>query len=138
MLIRLLQCKLSSLVLFSLSCIVIFRGPWELFYAFLPSADFFSKSTFSKNSFTNTIRVLNSLDLDQAWHFQTVWHSDIIPERIVFWKKSVVNNKSMNNYPACRVYIDLSCWFKTVLSGFELILKRGCRYLKMLCTQYAY
>ena len=31
----------------------------------LSSADFFSKSTFSKNSFRNTIRVSNSLDLDQ-------------------------------------------------------------------------
>ena len=29
----------------------------------------FSKSTFSKNSFRNTIRVSNSLDLDQAKHF---------------------------------------------------------------------
>ena len=30
---------------------------------------FFSKSTFSKNSFTNTIRVSNSLDPDLARHF---------------------------------------------------------------------
>ena len=30
---------------------------------------FFSKSTFSKNYFRNTIRVSNSLDLDQAWYF---------------------------------------------------------------------
>ena len=30
---------------------------------------FFSKSTFSKNSFRNTIRVPNSLDQDQARHF---------------------------------------------------------------------
>ena len=29
----------------------------------------FSKSTFLKNSFRNTIRVLNSLDPDQARHF---------------------------------------------------------------------
>ena len=29
---------------------------------FLLSADFFSQSTFSKNSFWNTIRVANSLD----------------------------------------------------------------------------
>ena len=28
----------------------------------------FSKSTFSKNTFRNTIRVSNSLDPDQAWH----------------------------------------------------------------------
>ena len=40
-----------------------------IFQAFLPSADFFSKSTFSKNSFRNTIRVSNSLDPDQAQHF---------------------------------------------------------------------
>ena len=36
----------------------------------LSSADFlFSKSTFSKNSSMNTIRVSNSLDPDQARHF---------------------------------------------------------------------
>ena len=36
---------------------------------FLLSADFFSKSSFSKNSFRNTIRVLNSIDPDQVRHF---------------------------------------------------------------------
>ena len=36
---------------------------------FLSSADFFSKSSFSKNSFRNTIRVSNNLNPDQAWHF---------------------------------------------------------------------
>ena len=35
----------------------------------LLSADFFSKSTFCKNSFRNTIRVSNFLDPDQARHF---------------------------------------------------------------------
>ena len=35
---------------------------------FLPSADFFSKSTSSKNSFKNTITLSNSLDPDQARH----------------------------------------------------------------------
>ena len=35
----------------------------------LSSADSFSKSTFSKNYFRNTIRVSNSLDPDQARHF---------------------------------------------------------------------
>ena len=39
------------------------------FHAFLSSADFFSKSTFSKNYFKNNIRVSNSLDPDQAQHF---------------------------------------------------------------------
>ena len=38
-------------------------------HAFLSSADFFSKSTFLKNSFRNTISVLNSLDQDQAQRF---------------------------------------------------------------------
>ena len=42
---------------------------WVIFHAFLSSADFFSKSTFSKNSFRNTIRVSNSLDQDQVRHF---------------------------------------------------------------------
>ena len=36
------------------------------FSCFLPSADFFFKSTFLKNSFRNTIRVSNSLDPDQV------------------------------------------------------------------------
>ena len=42
---------------------------WVIFHAFLLSADFVSKSTFSKNSFRYTIRVSNSLDPDQAKHF---------------------------------------------------------------------
>ena len=37
-----------------------------ILHAFLSSADFLSKSTFSKTSFRNTIRVSNSLDPDQA------------------------------------------------------------------------
>ena len=36
---------------------------------FLSSADFFSKLTFSKNSFRNTFRVSYSLDPDQASRF---------------------------------------------------------------------
>ena len=39
------------------------------FPLFLSSADFFSKTTFSKISFRNTIRVSHSLDPDQAQHF---------------------------------------------------------------------
>ena len=35
----------------------------------LSSVDFFSKSTFSKKSFRNTIKVSNSLDPDQARSF---------------------------------------------------------------------
>ena len=37
-------------------------------YTFMSSGDFFSKLTFLKNS-RNSIRVLNSLDPDQAQHF---------------------------------------------------------------------
>ena len=37
-----------------------------MFHAFLSTTEFFQKSTFSKNSFWNTIRVSNSLDSDQA------------------------------------------------------------------------
>ena len=40
-----------------------------ILHVFLSSADFFSKSTFSKNCSRNTIRVSNSLDPDQAGHF---------------------------------------------------------------------
>ena len=39
------------------------------FSCFLLSKDFFSKLTFSKNSFRDTIRVSNSLDPDQARYF---------------------------------------------------------------------
>ena len=39
------------------------------FHAFLSSAVFFSKLTFSKNSFGNTIRVSNILEPDQARRF---------------------------------------------------------------------
>ena len=56
----------------SLSVVVAYRinssSPWEILQAFLSSADF-SKSTFSKNSFRNTIRVSNNLGPDQARHF---------------------------------------------------------------------
>ena len=42
---------------------------WVILHAFLSSADFFSKSTFSKNSFRNTIKVSNRMDPDQAQCF---------------------------------------------------------------------
>ena len=45
-----------------------FFAPWEIFHALLSSTDFFSKSTFSKKYFRNTIRVSNSLEPDQAPH----------------------------------------------------------------------
>ena len=48
-------------------------APWTAHSSFyclcLSSAVFFSKSTVSKISFKNTIRVSNSLGLDQAQHF---------------------------------------------------------------------
>ena len=135
-----MQIVFSCSILSKLSCNIQSKFtlcPWEIFYAFLSSADFFQNHFFSKNSFMNTIGVSNSLDLDQAWHFvrpglgpnclqrlsaddtsrqrvitlqkwmpvssvdylskhfgprtlgliwiQTVWHSDRVPERIVFW-----------------------------------------------------
>ena len=40
--------------------------PKVIFPVFLSSADFFSKSTFSKNSFRNAFGVSNTLDPDQA------------------------------------------------------------------------
>ena len=39
-----------------------------VFFSLLSSADFFSKFTFLKSYFRNTIRVSNKLDPDQAWH----------------------------------------------------------------------
>ena len=44
-------------------------APWEIFNAFLSSADCFWKSTFLKNYFWNSIWVSNRLDPDQARHF---------------------------------------------------------------------
>ena len=46
---------------------------WEIliFFSILSSADFFSKFTFSNNSFRDTIKVSSSLDPDQATH--SVW-----------------------------------------------------------------
>ena len=38
------------------------------FHDYLSSADFFSKFTYLKNSFRNTIKVSNGLDPDQAQH----------------------------------------------------------------------
>ena len=38
----------------------------KFFHAFLSSADFFSKSTLSKNYLRNTIRVSNSLNTNQV------------------------------------------------------------------------
>ena len=40
-----------------------------ILHALLSSAEFFSKSTFSNNSFRNTIRMSNLLDPDQARHY---------------------------------------------------------------------
>ena len=49
---------------------LIFAAYWEIFHAFLLSADFFQISFFFlKKSFRNTIRVSNSWDPDQARHF---------------------------------------------------------------------
>ena len=43
--------------------------PLGNFSCFFVVCWFFSKSTFSKNSFRNTYRVSNRLDPDQAWHY---------------------------------------------------------------------
>ena len=45
---------------------ILEKGYLVILHALLLSADFFSKSTFSKNYFRNTIRVSNSLDPDQG------------------------------------------------------------------------
>ena len=45
----------------------LLNSPYGSFINF--ACSFFSKSTFTKKSFTNSIRVSNSLDPDQAQHF---------------------------------------------------------------------
>ena len=54
------------------------------------------------------ITLANSLDpvlLVPIW-IQTIWHPDSVPEIFIgeFWKKTTTadNNKSMQNYPACK------------------------------------
>ena len=66
------NCKLISFVPTYINIItvsVLLFAYWVILHAFLSSVDFFLKSTFSKKSFRNTIRVSNSLDPDQARHF---------------------------------------------------------------------
>ena len=44
-------------------------GQFFFFFAFFVVCQFFSKSTFLKNSFGNTIKVSTSVDPDQTVHF---------------------------------------------------------------------
>ena len=59
----------SFIIYISTTCMPGLFAYWVILRSFLSSADFFSKSTFLKNSFRNTIRVSNSLDPDQGRHF---------------------------------------------------------------------
>ena len=59
------------------------------FACFLSSADFFSKSTFSKKSFGNTIRISNSLDPDcRAWSGSKLF-SNVNSRRHLYEKRKV-------------------------------------------------
>ena len=55
---------------------------WKILHDFVSSADFFSKLTFSKNSFRNTIRINNFLDPDQGQHFVG---PDLVPNCFVLF-----------------------------------------------------
>ena len=59
----------ENLIFKDFSSVLYIQVLFKPVHAFLSSADFFSKSTFWKNSFRNTIGVSNSLDPDQARHF---------------------------------------------------------------------
>ena len=48
---------------------ILYSACWVIFHAFVVVCWLFSKLTFSKNSFKDTIRMSNSLDPDQDWHF---------------------------------------------------------------------
>ena len=63
------------------------------FYAFLSFADFFSKSTFWKNSYRNSIRVTNRLDPDQARHFVG---PDLGPNCCKFYRQTTLGGKELN------------------------------------------
>ena len=67
-----------------------------MFHDFLSSADFFSKLTFSKNSFRNNIRGSNKLDPDQDRHPVS---PDLGPECLQ--KSSADNARRQRVKPLC-------------------------------------
>ena len=69
---------------------------------FLSSADFFSKSTFSKNSLENII-VSNSLDSDQARHFV---RPDLDPNCLKRLSADDISRKRVDSVLTCKA-VDL-------------------------------
>ena len=92
--------SLSLSVTESLCCKTIWKKNngawWVIFYAFDVVCWHFSKLTFSKNSFRNTTRVSNSLDLDQDQNYAfdvVYWHFS----KLIFSKNSFRNTTRVSN-----------------------------------------
>ena len=63
---------------------------------FLSPPDFFSKSTFLKNCFRNTITVSNSLGIDQARHFVV---PDLGPNSLQRISADGISRQRVNSLP---------------------------------------
>ena len=82
------------------------------FSCFFVACCFFSKSTFWKNSFMSTIRVSNSLDLDQARHFVG---PDLGPNCLQKLSADDIRRQKVNHYTRsapllCDQYPNLMNW----------------------------
>ena len=105
-----------SLILLSTHNICFDREIRKLFWNSFPACGDFVICWFPLQAVWTQIRTDRMSVL--IW-FQTVWHSDSVPERnflkSLFWKKSADDNKSKKNFLACKELIilgilDLSFW----------------------------
>ena len=104
---------------------------WIIFHAFLSSAEFFSKSTFLKNSFRNAIRMSNSLDPDQARRFVRPDLGPICLKRLLAdhtRRQRVTTVNHIIGYDKCSKISNINCLTKrprqTVLTLIRLLLKK--------------
>ena len=82
---------------------------------------FFSKSTFLKNSFRNTIRVSNTLDLAQA---QCFVGPDLGPNCLQRLSTDDINKTRVFNFVFCSIWVevDLNTVHKLCGTGFSRFL----------------
>ena len=117
---------------------------------------FFSKSTFSKNSFSNTISVSNTLDLDQARRFvgpglgpngsQTLSADDTsrqsvkrqVTRKTCFAEKANINGEDQSAHPQWNLeYFSHDTWTRSLLPKvINLGLKSVRSSLKYLQTKH--
>ena len=104
-------------------------------HVFLSSAVFFSKSTFQKNSFKNTIRVSKRLDTDQA---QCYFGPDLGPNCLQELSADDTRRQRVKKYDiVLEAYLNLKKWvyffINTVKSLYSVILEvqiYGCNFIK--------